>query len=305
MIVGTASVESAFHTGISSNISLFSVCVRNEYLLCQNIHIEIVLFFLHLRQKYARIFPMRIFLLLTGLFLFLMCYLQKDYRAREGNLPLSICTGLFLLSSIFWSLIQKACAFLLLRILFVLIGLAAALYLSFILFLFFYSFFHSMKGDESAVMLLGCDLMNGKPGLLYQTRLETAKRYLASHPDQQLLASGGTVKDPENAESLVAKRILSDAGISPDRILTESSSTTTLENFRFSVPILEDSFAWDKTKPVVIITNRFHCFRAIQLAKSEGYRDIRLLAAPCPFRDAGWFFREVMVVVKFFFVGPF
>ena len=62
-------------------------------------------------------------------------------------------------------------------------------------------------------------------------------------------------------------------GIEKDRILLEDQSKTTEENLRFSRKFLPED------AEVGIITNDFHMFRALQIAKKQGLSDACGIAA--------------------------
>lgn len=67
---------------------------------------------------------------------------------------------------------------------------------------------------------------------------------------------------------------LLDEGIEKDRILLEDRSTNTVENIQNSRELLEKSY-----KNVGIVTNNFHMYRAVQLAKAHGLREVYGIAA--------------------------
>ncbi len=57
-------------------------------------------------------------------------------------------------------------------------------------------------------------------------------------------------------------QILQDAGVPPEAIMPEATSTTTLENIRNALPILADLNA----QSVLIVTDRYHARRAAMVA---------------------------------------
>lgn len=63
-------------------------------------------------------------------------------------------------------------------------------------------------------------------------------------------------------------------GISSDRIILEDKSTSTVENIRNSKVLLDDSY-----HSVGIVTNNFHTFRAVRIAKKQGLRNVSGIAA--------------------------
>ena len=58
-------------------------------------------------------------------------------------------------------------------------------------------------------------------------------------------------------------------------MILEERSTSTEENLKFSAAFL------DKTAPVGILTNNFHVYRSVLLARRSGYQRVCGIAAPC------------------------
>ena len=77
--------------------------------------------------------------------------------------------------------------------------------------------------------------------------------------------------DPEMA--LYAKRHLIRQGIPEERILKEEKSKTTAENIQYSKKFIKSK------ESVGIVTNNFHMFRALQIAKRQGLEDPSGIAA--------------------------
>jgi uncharacterized SAM-binding protein YcdF (DUF218 family) len=64
-------------------------------------------------------------------------------------------------------------------------------------------------------------------------------------------------------------------GVDPDRILLEDQSTNTVENILYSKKLLEND-----DQNVGVVTNNFHMFRAIHIAKAQGLKNVCGIAAP-------------------------
>ena len=118
------------------------------------------------------------------------------------------------------------------------------------------------------LIVLGAQWKPEGPSDVLRRRLDRAIQYLRENPDTVVIASGGQGNDEPMRQYLVA------AGISDERIFMEATSSTTLENLMFSGRLL------DREKDrVVIVTNNFHMFRALRLARKQGYRHVEGLAA--------------------------
>ena len=89
------------------------------------------------------------------------------------------------------------------------------------------------------------------------------------------------------------------AGIGEERIFVEDSSTSTYQNLVFSAELLNP-----EDDSVVIVTNNFHVFRAVSIAKKQGYRNVEGLAASAPLGSGpNNLLREFLGVIKDFLVG--
>ncbi len=63
-------------------------------------------------------------------------------------------------------------------------------------------------------------------------------------------------------------------GIGQERILLQDTSTNTVENIRNSKALMEQPY-----NGVGIVTNSFHVFRAVQIAKAQGLEGVCGIAA--------------------------
>ena len=63
-------------------------------------------------------------------------------------------------------------------------------------------------------------------------------------------------------------------GIEAERILGEDKSTTTAENIRYALDLM------DANKPVGIVTNDFHIWRALRIARRQRLRNASGVPAP-------------------------
>ena len=89
------------------------------------------------------------------------------------------------------------------------------------------------------------------------------------------------------------------AGIEESRILVEDASSNTYENLVFSGELLDR-----ENDKVVIVTNNFHVFRALSIAKKQGYHKAEGLAASSVLgMGPNNLLREFLGVLKDFWVG--
>lgn len=126
------------------------------------------------------------------------------------------------------------------------------------------------------IIVLGCQVKGTKPSRALKDRLDTAKKYLLANPETIAILSGGKGKMEDISEAECMYRYLLNAGISKERLLLEARSTTTRQNLRYSRKYMD--YRHDE---VGIITNNFHVYRGVLLAKRYGYQRVCGIAAPC------------------------
>ena len=80
----------------------------------------------------------------------------------------------------------------------------------------------------------------------------------------------------EISEAECMRRYLEKAGISRERLILEQRSTTTRQNLRYSRRYID--YQHDE---IGIITNNFHVYRSVLLARRSGYQRVCGIAAPC------------------------
>lgn len=133
------------------------------------------------------------------------------------------------------------------------------------------------KADTGADYLIvpGAQVRGTTISKSLKKRLDVAYEYLIESPGTIAVVSGGRGPGENISEAEAMKSYLLSRGISPSRIIMEDRSTSTVENIRFSRMLL------DKDEPsVVIVTNSFHVFRAVQIARNQGISNVQGLAAP-------------------------
>lgn len=159
----------------------------------------------------------------------------------------------------------------------------------------------SMEGRAGLdyIVVLGAQMKTGGPSKALQYRLDEAVRYLEENPDTLVIVSGGQGPDEHISEAQGMYDYLTQKGIASGRIIKEDKSRNTFQNLTFSAEFL------DKEKNSVgIVTNDFHVFRAVGIAKKAGYKDVCGIAARGePFLQFNNMMREFFGVVKDFLVG--
>ena len=135
--------------------------------------------------------------------------------------------------------------------------------------------FHE-KGEKglSYLLVLGSQVYADGPSLVLKYRLDTAIDYLQENPETICIVSGGQGYNEPMTEAEGMARYLEQNGISKDRILLEDQSKTTQQNMEFSGKLIPEGAS------LGIVTNNFHLYRAMQIAKRQGLTQAVGIAAP-------------------------
>ena len=130
-------------------------------------------------------------------------------------------------------------------------------------------------------------------GLKY--RLDEAMEYLNDNPDTQCIVTGGQGYNEPFEEAVGMAEYLKKNGISEERIILETKSTTTKQNIENSKELME------KDASIGIVTNNFHMFRALCIAKKQGLSHVCGIASKSnPIYLPNNMLREFFAMVKFF-----
>ena len=148
-------------------------------------------------------------------------------------------------------------------------------------------------------IVLGAQMKESGPSNVLQRRLDSAITYLQENPDTMVIVSGGQGSNEPVSEAQGMQIYLVSKGIAPERIMMEDASTNTWENLNYSAELIDKS-----SDSVVIVTNNFHVFRAVSIAKKQGYSMVQGLAASTHRASLlNNMVREFFGVIKDFLVG--
>lgn len=162
-------------------------------------------------------------------------------------------------------------------------------------------YYSGKKADANAdyMIVLGAQVRGTTITKSLKKRLDTALEYLEVNPDTIVIVSGGKGKGEDITEAKAMSSYLISKGIDKERILQEDQSTNTNENIRNSKKLIKDENA-----NVVIVTNGFHVFRSISIAKKQKLTSVQGLAAPSdPILTLNYYVREAVGVLKDFVFG--
>lgn len=124
------------------------------------------------------------------------------------------------------------------------------------------------RPDLDYIIVLGAQMKQGGPSVVLRFRLDAAYDYLTANEDTLCVVSGGQGANEPCSEAEGMYTYLVERGIAPERILMEDKSTDTSENIAFSAALIGGT-----DKDVGIVTNNFHVFRGVMLARHAGFEN--------------------------------
>lgn len=138
-------------------------------------------------------------------------------------------------------------------------------FFAFVEFFIVRSSFEKAPGGLDAIVVLGARVNGRVPSGALGQRIDAAAEYLLENPDTVCVASGGQGYAEEITEAACIRDYLVAAGVAQERILLEEESVDTLSNLSNSLPLLPEG-----AKTVGVLTNDFHVFRSVHIARSLG-----------------------------------
>lgn len=185
------------------------------------------------------------------------------------------------------------------RIVGMILLIGAIIYGALLVFVAVSGYTNTATGTEQAVIVLGAGLRGDRPSLLLRYRLDKAYEYVCEQPEVMVITTGGQGRDETVPEGQAMRDYLIAKGLDPDRVLQETKSTSTEENFLFARQILLDH-GMDADGAIVYVTNAFHCYRAGQYARRAGFAEVHALPAGISFLSVlPCYLREVLAVLYY------
>ena len=166
---------------------------------------------------------------------------------------------------------------------------------------------HKSFGDPREhvdyVVVLGAKVNKDGPSVSLWDRICAAYEYAEEHPEAILILSGGQGTDEPITEAECMFRELFWMGIDPHRLRCEGFATSTWENLKFSLDLIEEETGIRPTK-IGVLSSEYHLFRASLFAKAC---DVEFVGIPA--RTSRWgqrvnhFMREVAGVWHYLILG--
>lgn len=132
-------------------------------------------------------------------------------------------------------------------------------------------------GDFSYLLVLGTKVDGEKPGNMLRDRIDGAYAYLTAHPDVTAIVSGYQSGKGQISEAECMRRELTALGIAGDRIWVEDQASSTKENLRFAMELIERKTGY-RPEILGVLSSEHHLFRAGLLAKRQGIKTVLIPA---------------------------
>lgn len=125
--------------------------------------------------------------------------------------------------------------------------------------------------EETAeyLVVLGAKVREDGPSVSLWDRIHTAADYLNTHEDVIAIVSGGQGADEPITEAQSMYDELVKLGIDESRIWMEDQATSTDENMRFSLNLIEEKTG-TRPEKLAILSSEYHLYRTSLMAKKLG-----------------------------------
>ncbi len=171
-----------------------------------------------------------------------------------------------------------------------------------VLFIGIYGQRDNITYKEDVVIVLGAGIRGDKVTIPLKLRLDKAILYHKQNPDALIVVTGGKGFQETISEAEAMEKYLINNGVDASAIIKEEKAKSTNENMRFSKQITDLYFKDDYQ--TVVITNKFHIYRGVYIAKLEGFTNVAHMHAglqwynimPC-------YIRESLAVLKMWIFG--
>ena len=162
------------------------------------------------------------------------------------------------------------------------------------------------KGEKNLdyVIVLGAQMRSSGPSVIYRYRLEKAKEYMDGNTDTICVTTGAQGNNEPVSEGQGGADYLVKLGIPEDRIRVEALSMDTEENIKNAFGIIELNEGSTSNLRIGIVTNGFHVFRGVHIAKKLTDAEVCGIAAYMqPQYIPNNMVRETFGILRDFFAG--
>lgn len=157
------------------------------------------------------------------------------------------------------------------------------------------------KEKADYVIVLGAQVRGTLITRSLQYRLDAVLEYYKENPDCKIVVSGGQGEGEDISEAQAMFGYLTERGVPENIIILEDKSTSTNENLRFSYELIKEDAGEDVH--IVICSNDFHIFRALQLAENVGIDAEGLSSKSDPKLHLNYMVRDSVALIKEWMLG--
>ena len=129
--------------------------------------------------------------------------------------------------------------------------------------------FGTPEAEAEYLVVLGAKVRDDGPSVSLWDRINAAADYLKAHDDTIAIVSGGQGEDEPITEAQCMHDELVKLGIDESRIWMEDKATSTDENMRFSLDLIEEKTG-TRPKKLAILSSEYHLYRSSLMAKKLG-----------------------------------
>ena len=133
--------------------------------------------------------------------------------------------------------------------------------------------------DLDYIVVLGAQMRDDGPSTIFRYRLDAAYEYLTENPRTICIVSGGQGANEPVCEGDGGRNYLISRGIDPSRIIAENKAMDTSENMVYSLKLIDQNASGSDKLKIGIVTNNFHLFRGIHLARKLTDNNVYGIAA--------------------------
>ncbi len=154
------------------------------------------------------------------------------------------------------------------------------------------------EGEIDYVIILGAGLRGKELSNSLKYRLDKFLE-LDISSDIPVVLSGGQGPNELVTEASAMAKYLIENGVESKRLILEEESTSTYENFKFSLEKIKDEKGpYNRDSNFAIITNDFHIFRSKYILGKMGYNNIGIGAKTPGIVKLDYFFREFFALAN-------
>ena len=153
------------------------------------------------------------------------------------------------------------------------------------------------------IVVLGAMVRDYGASPSLQDRIDAAYDYLTEHQEVIAIVSGGQGPDEPVSEARCMYDALTQMGIPAERIWMEDKATSTWENIRFTLDLVEEKTGLRPTK-LGILSSEYHLLRAGMFADAAGIESVGIPAETSVFsQKINHFMREVAGIWHYIILG--